>query len=77
MDTISVDREGQAALPVRDMRGKDPRGRRPGDSRARLFWLLRAAGWAVLLTLGIILLLYQILDVSHQAKDFCQDYAEQ
>jgi hypothetical protein len=46
----------------------------PPTSRARLFWLLSTAGWAVLLTVSLLVLLNQVIQVSQGATDFCTDY---
>ena len=46
----------------------------PAYSRARLLWLLGTAGWAVLLTVSLLVLINQIIQTSQGATDFCTDY---
>jgi hypothetical protein len=42
--------------------------------RKRLLWLLGRVGWGVLLLLGVFLLGNEVILVSQQRTDFCQDY---
>lgn len=46
----------------------------PGQPRARLFWLLSRVGWGILLALSLFILVNEIIQVSQQQSDFCQDY---
>jgi hypothetical protein len=64
METTSAHLEEQAEEPVQDAHDKSASIGAPGTSRARLLWLLRMVGWGVLLTLGILILVNQVLEVS-------------
>src|SRR5262245_20471641 len=64
----------QATLP--EQRDQAPRftSRLPADRAVHLRWLLHQVACGVLLTLGLILLTSQVVQVSQGASDFCQDY---
>lgn len=53
-----------------------PVSQRKGFSRPylRLFWFFSTAASGILLTLGLALMVQQVVQVSHQASSFCQDY---
>lgn len=42
--------------------------------RTRFAWLLGTTGWATLLVLGLLVLIWQVVLTSQSHSDFCQDY---
>jgi hypothetical protein len=66
--------ERQPSAAVENWESIPPGRRAPLSSRARLFWLLSTTGWAAALTLGLLVLIWQVVLVSQSHSDFCQDY---
>jgi hypothetical protein len=74
METTAAHHNEQAEQPAQNMPGKSAPIEMPADSRARFFWLPRMVGWGVLLVLALAILGNEVIQVSQQHTDFCQDY---
>jgi len=74
MRTDRASREGQeSAFALVGWRARRAAGP-PRQQRARLFWPLRTGIFGFFLILGLALLVQQVVAVSQQPNDFCQDY---
>ncbi len=74
METKTPPTESQTSVVTQDESALAGVRNTPAYSRARLLWMLCAAGWGVLLTLGLLVLVWQVVFSSQSHSDFCQDY---
>jgi hypothetical protein len=74
MRTDRASGEGQgSAFSIARWRGRHA-AEAPPHARGRLLWLLSRVGWGILLVLSLFILVNEIIQVSQQHTDFCQDY---
>lgn len=64
----------QALAPVGTLNRKGAARETQAPPRARLLWVLRIAGWSILLTISLLVLVNQVIQVSQGPTDFCTDY---